>query len=209
MNGAHFWEYKLEAATLCLGERAKKATFRPTLLTIPSTQATGAVRAGTGRDDLWAIGFLEDEYARQPLIERVVYAPRDKATDISKLPLEVQILRNVKARFFVRSMEDAPPFQKLDFVLGAFRARGMGDATLTLHPRPVSLEIKTGELKSRLLESERALVGIETIYKPLYGYMFQPSAPRDEYSLTGRYVRALLEKSLVKGYAFLLNAREG
>ncbi len=208
MQEPHFWEYKLEAETLCLGERVKKATFRPTLLTIPSTQATGAVRAAAQRADLWAIGYLDDEYARQPLIERMVYAPRDKQTDISKLPLEVQLLRDVRARMFVRSMDDTPPFQTLDLALGAFRARGIGNATLTLNPRPVSLEIKTGELKSRLLESECALVGIETIYKPLYGYMFQPNPRGEMYSLSGRYVRALLEKSLVKGCAFLIKPRD-
>ncbi len=208
MDAARFWEYKLEAETLCLGERVKKATFRPTLLTLPSTQATGALRAATQRDDLWAIGFLEDDYARQPLIERVVYAPRDKGTDISKLPLEVQILRDVRARVFVRAEGNSAPFQQLKIALGAFRSKGLGNATLVLNPRPVALDKATGELKSRLPESDRELLGIETVFKPLYGYLFAPNAPSGEYSLSGRYVRALLEKSLVKGYAFILNPRK-
>ena len=207
MPDAYFWEYKLEAEMLCLGERVKKGTFRPTLLTIPSTQATGAVRAASGREDLWALGFLEDAYLRHPQIERFVYAPRDKATDISKLPLEMEILRDARARVFVRSVNDAPPFQTLDIQLGAFRARGFGAARLTLNARPVSLARKMGELKSRLLEKEASLLGITQIAKPLYGYMFQPNPRGDEYALTGRYLRALLEKSLVCGYEFILNVR--
>ncbi len=209
MDAARFWEYKLEAETLCLGERVKKATFRPTILTIPSTQATGAIRAATQRADLWAIGFLDDAYLRNPLIERKVYAPRDKGTDVSKLPLELELLRDVRARVFVSAIGDVPPFQRLDITLGAFRSVGLGRATLTLNGRPVSMEKAEGELKSRIPEEDGALVGIEQVMKPLYGYLFKPNAPTDEYSLSGHYVRALLEKSLVRAYAFIVNPRRG
>ncbi len=209
MPSVRFWEYKLEAETLCLGERVKKATFRPTLLTIPSTQATGAIRAATDRADLWAIGYLEEDYLRQPLVERVVYAPRDKGTDISKLPLEVQVLRDVRARMFVRAEGDQPPFQRLNLTLGAFRSKGIGRASLLLNGHEVSLKVEEGELKSRIPEQDLAMVGIETVMKPIYGYLFKPNPPGDEYSLSGRYVRALFEKSLVKGYAFIINPRKG
>ena len=209
MPSARFWEYRLEAETLCLGERVKKATFRPTLLTIPSTQATGAVRAAADRADLWAIGYLDYDYLRNPLVERVVYAPRDKGTDISKLPLEAEVLRDVRARMFVRAEGDRPPFQRLNIALGAFRSKGIGRATLTLNGHEVSHTLEEGELKSRLPEEDRALVGIEVVFKPLYGYLFKPNAPGEEYSLSGRYVRALLEKSLVRGYAFIVNPRKG
>lgn len=208
MAEPRFWEYKLQAELLCLGERIKKATFRPTLLTIPSTQATGAVRAATQREDLWAIGFLEEEYLKQPTIERSVFAPRDKWTDISKLPLEVEILRDVRARIFVRALGDEPPFREQDIALGAFRSKGFGQAHLTLNGRQVSTELVRGELKSRLPEDEASLVGITEVIKPLYGYLFRPDPKGEEYSISGRYVRALLERSIVTGYAFIINPRK-
>jgi hypothetical protein len=209
MEAVRFWEYKLTAEMLCLGERIKKATFRPTLLTIPSTQATGAIRAATQREDLWAIGCLDDDYLRNPLIERKVYAPRDKGTDVSKLPLEMELLRDVRGRLFVRAAGDTPPFPRLNIALGAFRSVGIGRAALTLNGRPVSMEMAEGELKSRIPEEDGALIGIEQVMKPLYGYLFKPTAPTDEYSLSGHYVRALLEKSIVKAYAFIVNPRKG
>lgn len=206
MDTMPFWEYQLaECEMLCLGERIKKATLRPTLLTIPSTQATGAIRAATRRADLWAIGFLDDDYLRHPQIERVVFAPRDKGTDISKLPLEVEFLRDVQARLFVRAPGIAPPFEHLEIGLGAFRAKGFGHARLTF-TRSVKLETKAGTLKSRLPENEKALLGITVVQKPLYGYLFKPNPQTDDgYTLSGKYVRALLEKSLVTGYSFMLD----
>jgi hypothetical protein len=205
MDASRFWEYKLTAEMLCLGERIKKATFRPTLLTIPSTQATGAIRAATRHDNLWAIGYLDEIERHRRDIERVVFAPRDKGTDISKLPLAVEILRDVQAHLFVRAQAEAPPFQHLDITLGAFRMKGVGQAKLD-YTREVKLETRTGVLKSRLPESEKEQLGITAVQKPLYGYLFKPNPPTgDEYSLSGKYVRALLEKSLVTGYTFMLD----
>ena len=40
-----FLEYKLRSDMLCLGERTKKGTFKPTITTIPYSQITGAIKA--------------------------------------------------------------------------------------------------------------------------------------------------------------------
>ena len=138
----------------------------------------------------------------------MVFEPRDKGTDISKLPLEIEALRDVRARLFVRAGGESPPFRDLDILLGAFRSKGFGRARLSLNGRAVSQEPATGELKSRVPEDEAHLLGITAIGKPLYGYLFRPNPTLEEFSIGGRYVRALLEKSVVTGYAFIVNPRK-
>lgn len=201
---AEFWEYKLEAEMLCLGERIKKGTLRPTVLTVPSTQITGAIRAVTSDDSVWAIGYLEDDYLSQPKIERQVYAPRDQATGVSKIPLMAEVLRDVHARVFVRAPGDKPPFDSLDIVLGAFRSRGLGRATLTYCHHEPDMDVVEGRLRSRLPEDKRGFIGVEEVIKPLYGYLFRPDPDPHNYALGGSYVRALLEDSVVRGYAFIV-----
>lgn len=203
---AKFWEYKLKAEMLCLGERVKKATFRPSVRTIPSTQISGALRHTLGRDEVWAIGYFDEDYLKAPKIRHMVYAPRDVATGVSKIPLIAEVLEDVRGRVFIEAWAEEPEakYQRIKLVLGAFRSKGLGRCTLCYSPRPVDMTLRQGELLSRLPEEDRAKVGIEEVIKPLYGYLFKPDPDPARYAIGGHYVRALLEGSIVRGYAFIV-----
>jgi hypothetical protein len=202
---ARFWEYKLKAEILCLGERVKKATFRPSVRTIPSTQISGALRAVLGRE-VWAIGYFDEDYLKAPKVRHMVHAPRDVATGVSKIPLIVEVLEDVRGRVFIEAWAEEPEaeHQRIELVLGAFRSKGLGHCTLCYSPRPVDTDVRQGKLLSRLLEEEKEKVGIEEVIKPLYGYLFKPDPDPAQYAIGGHYVRALLEGSIVRGYAFIV-----
>jgi hypothetical protein len=208
MTMPEFWEYWLELkddnqpALLCLGERIKKGTLRPTITTIPSTQISGAIREVTGDLAVWAIGYLED-YDK----ELMIYAPRFRDTDVSKIPLSVQILRNVRGRVFV-AKNGYELAKTLDISLGAFRTKGFGRCVLTRVERQVDTRIVEGELRSRLPERECERIGINgdsDVIKPIYGYLFRPNNPPNPiYSNRGKYERALFEGSRVRAYSFIV-----
>jgi hypothetical protein len=202
---ARFWEYKLKAEILCLGERVKKATFRPSVRTIPSTQISGALRAVLGRE-VWAIGYFDEDYLKAPKVRHIVHAPRDVATGVSKIPLIVEVLADVRGRVFVEAWAEEPEVehQRIELVLGAFRSKGLGRCSLCYSPRPVDMGDRQGELLSRLPEEDKGRIGIKEVIKPLYGYLFKPDSDPAQYAIGGHYVRALLEGSIVRGYAFIV-----
>jgi len=203
-----FWEYTLESEVLCLGERIKKGTFRPTLKrAIPSTQITGALRYRLGRDDIWAIGYLDERSYR---VDHLVLSLRDLASDVAKLPLTVEVVIGACGSVFLEGGDDGrPPFEELDLTLGALISKGLGRSKLALKG-PVELRIEEGGLRSRLPESEGSKIGLQQVIKPLYGYLFQPSRnPSGVYTNSGIYARALIEGSLVRAYNFILRKEVG
>lgn len=202
MDTGRFWEYELTADLLCLGERIKKGTFRPSLKTVPSTQISGALNYRLGRRDIWAIGYLETSE-----VEYCIQAPRDHTTGVSKLPLTIEVLRAVRGKVYIENWNAAPPTD-IHLALGALRSKGFGQTKLR-YKRPIEPGWKVGRLLSRLPESEAEKAGIRQIIRPTYGYLYLPR--RDDvgvYSISGTYVRALLEGSIVEGFDFIVKPQE-
>jgi hypothetical protein len=59
--------------------------------------------------------------------------------------------------------------------------------------------VAIGELQTRISEKYTLRFGIEEVIKPIYGYLFEPTN-----NVSGRYVRALYDGSVIKGYYFLV-----
>jgi hypothetical protein len=201
-----FWVYSLTAHALCLGERTKRGTYRASLdVSIPYSQITGALRAaygGGGHEfDLHAVGRLKS-FQR----EHVMRGVRDRILGVSTLPLEAEVLTNVEGKVYVAVNDYTMNLPvKISLSVGAFRSQGLGECLLERHRDrdPLEIrEIRRGELAVRLPADEETLqvFGVEAVEMPVWGYLFRP----DEYHVSGEYVRALFEGSVVQGPAFLL-----
>ena len=70
---------------LCMGERIKKGTFRPTIRTIPYSQITGALKAVFGDKEIHAVGHLIEDKMHNK-VDYLTYSPRDRELETSKLP---------------------------------------------------------------------------------------------------------------------------
>lgn len=196
-----FWEYRLEADALYLGERPKGEIFKPCIRTIPFSQITGALNRAFGRRerDFKAAGYLVS-HADHNQPRHLIYSPRERVGNYSKVPLQVEYLSQVLGKVFIlanAAAQDLP--EKFGLHLGGMRSRGFGRCRLTrinehVHERP-----ETGRLMTRIPISELDAFGITEVV-PRYGYLFLPT-PK---TLTGFYVKALFEKSVVQGPSFLL-----
>lgn len=206
-----FWVYTLTADALCLGERTKKGTYRASIEScIPYSQITGALRAlygGGGHEfDLHAVGTLLS-FQRQ----RITQGLRDRLTGISVLPIEADILINVRGHVYVVYNDYTAHLPKwIELKMGAFRSKGIGDCVLDRPAERPPLDVtetKKGRLAVRLPDGEAILrlFGIEEVLIPVWGYLFRP----DEQHVSGQYVRALFEGSLVHGPEILLQAEKG
>ncbi len=206
-----FWVYTLTADTLCLGERTKKGTYRASIEScIPYSQITGALRAlygGGGHEfDLHAVGELLS-FQRQ----RITQGLRDRLTGISVLPIEAEILVNVRGRVYVVYNDYTARLpERIELKMGAFRSKGIGGCVLDRPADRPPLEVtetQKGQLAVRLPDDEAILrlFGVEEVLMPVWGYLFRP----DERHVSGQYVRALFEGSLVRGPGIFLQSEEG
>lgn len=198
-----FWQYDLInlGEPLCLGERVNKGTYRGTLDTcIPYSQISGALAAKFNQP-YHAVGILH-----RSEMERFSFALQDVARGVAKLTLDVAAISKVKASVYVWSDPSAQDELPVQFVvrLGALRSKGFGLCRLS-NKRAVAESDQVnvmGELRTRIPEKELGHFAIEP-QAPLYGYLFEPNANR----LSGRYVRALVEASIVRGPKFLVRER--
>ena len=85
-----------------------------------------------------------------------------------------------------------------EFQMGALKSKGFGKCKVA-RIESKECEIKQGNLKVKLFESEIEEFGIELI-TPVYGYLFKP----DEFSIGGVYRRALFPGSLANAPEVLL-----
>lgn len=198
-----FWQYDLTnlGEPLCLGERVKKGTYRGTIDTcIPYSQISGALTAKF-TTPYHAVGILHSSE-----MESFSFALQDVARGVAKLTLDVSAISKVRASVYVwndPATQDALPNQ-FDVRIGALRSKGFGLCRLS-NKRAVldaDQDLVFGELRTRIPETELERFAIESS-APLYGYLFEPSTDR----LSGRYVRALVEASLVRGPKFLVRER--
>lgn len=202
-----FLIYELTANAIHLGERAKGNLFKPCLRTIPYSAITGAlVRrfAQAEEDGIKAVGFLEKSVERNR-VELLMYSPRDRVVEISKIPLQVEFLSNVLATVLVIATEATlrfPEYFRID--LGGMRSHGFGSADLRLREKRPAGVPRPGLLRVRLPEEERDAFGIVKVQTPLLGYLFKPTRGTN----TGVYVRALFEGSRVVGPEILLQPQK-
>jgi hypothetical protein len=198
-----FLEYKLKSEAICLGERIKKGTYRPTAMTIPYSQITGALRAFFGRRNIHATGCIVN-YAQKGYL---IFSPKDNVTGTSKLPVTTEVLINMEGKVFVVKNEDTADFpNNFSLMIGALRTRGLGVAQLK-KIREIEMIDKGKFLKHGILNTRIPLEHLdkfEVIFDekrmtPVYGYLFKPTSIS-----TGDYVLSLFEGSEVRGPEFLL-----
>jgi len=195
-----FWEYEIKAETLILGEKVKGGIFRPCCKTLRWSTITLALRRLFG-NNLHATGII-DKYN----VYYFTYSPQDKVREVSKIPLQVELLTNVVGRIYIVETENTSielPKQ-FNLQLGALISKGFGDSQLKLKRKiPLdSVEIKKGVLATRLPEKYKDLFLIKKIMMPVYGYLFEPVS-----ETSGKYIKSLFEGSKVVGPEFLLRRR--
>jgi hypothetical protein len=200
-----FWQYELIDAgeAVCLGERVKKGTYRGTIDScIPFSQITGALTDHFTKP-FYAVGVMHES----PRIEQFSFALQDVVRGVAKLTLDVSALSRVRASVFIwrdpRAAENDLP-EQFHLRIGALRSKGFGLCRLQ-NKRAVQPEnhaIAAGVLRTRIPEFYLPRFDVEPL-RPLYCYLFEP----DQSRTSGRYVRSLMEGSLVRGPRFLIDER--
>jgi len=192
-------EYTLTSEMLCMGERIKKGTFRPTVKTIPYTQITGALKAVFGDKDIHAVGHLI-EGGKHNKVEYLTYSPRERKLETSKLPLTIEFLTGVLGKIYVLENDDTKEFpEEFEVYMGAMKSKGFGLCTLKRSNEIGEIKPKPGILNTRIPEEHVDKFGIRNVIKPVYGYLFKPTS-----ETTGVYVLSLFEGSQIVGPEFLL-----
>lgn len=195
-----FIEYKLTSDALYLGERPKKNTFKPCIRTIPFSQISGALNTMFGMTGAKAVGYLIENGDHNKM-NYLIYSPRDRNINLSKVPLEVEFLSDVLAKVFV---VETPKIKDLlrdtfQISLGGLRSKGFGRCTLERQKVITSYEVEKGILKVRIPVEEQGTFDIRKVIRPVHGYLFKPIN-----RFTGNYVLAFFEGSEVAGPDFLI-----
>ncbi|MEO0131444.1 MAG: hypothetical protein ABIK73_00670 [candidate division WOR-3 bacterium] len=198
-------EYTLTAETLYMGEREKAGIFKPCCQTIRYSQITGALRHKFGNQEIHAVGYLVKENGYNQ-VDYLVYSPRERVTETSKIPLQVEFLRNVKAKVFVLendATKDLP--NEFEILMGGMLSKGFGLCKLTKNKTFEAGNPNRGILKTRIpIEPEKyykEIFDIRKILKPIYGYLFEPDKTDPS---TGKYVLSLFEGSEIVAPDFLI-----
>lgn len=206
MERNEFLEYELTSDILCIGERTKKGTFKPCIRTIPFSTITGALREKFNNQNIYAVGKLDAEYLKniEAFKQIHVYSSHYKFEDVAKVPLNIEFLTDVEAKIYVfLKNESASSFSKaneeFNITVGAFKSKGFGRCKLRFNKIIENPVRKSGRLQTRIPENQFRMFGITEVSKPVYGYLFEPVD-----KVSGKYVRAIFEGSLVKGYEFLI-----
>lgn len=208
-----FIEFDLSSDALCMGERTKGGLFRPCIKTIRYSQISGALRQkfgverfGAQKEKIHAAGYLVEDNGYNK-VDYLIYSPRDKATAINKVPLQIEFLTNVHGKVYVLENDftaDLP--QEFEIYMGALVSKGFG--LCKLNKRRDGIEdkpIMPGTLRTRIPLNRLDIFGIkqENIRKPVYGYLFEPTSPT-----SGVYVLSLFEGSEVVAPEFLIMLKE-
>jgi hypothetical protein len=240
-----FLKFSLSSDMLILGERFKKGQYRPVITTIPYSQITGALQAryGNGKygkeaSQIHACGhflFNNEMEFRESKIEVLSYAPRERATNLSILPIYTEYLRDVKGFVYIKETGDIYKIVEdsrkkgLRVLMGGFKSKGFGMCELNYEETlDIAEELEEGELNTRLplakVEScnEKSeeinsclISGKGTPFlKETFGIKEIKTANFgylfEPLSRTqGKYVLSLFEGSIVVAPKFLLKGKEG
>jgi hypothetical protein len=162
-----FLKFSLTSDILILGERFKKGQYRPTITTIPYSQITGALKAryGNGKygketSKIHACGhfvFDNEKEFIESKVEVLGYAPRERATSLSVLPIYTEYLRDIKGFVYIRLTDDVNEIIKdsekgsIRVLMGGFKSKGFGECELNYEETlEITEELDEGELNTRL-----------------------------------------------------------
>lgn len=202
-----FYEYILTSEALCSGERIKAGNFRPCARTIRYSQITGALKRLFGNGEIHSVGYL-DELDSYNCAEYLIYSPRERVSEISKVPLQIETLTNVRAKIFIlkNSFTENLP-ERFELTIGALISKGLGHCQLSrvnLHSIDLKRKLPLGKLKIRIPEKYAEIFGIRKIVRPIYGYLFEPVSIS-----YGHYVRSLFEGSFVEAPEIFISQKKG
>lgn len=203
-----FLQFELKTQALAIGERIKGGTFRPCIETIPTSTLKGSFRDHFGLANVLSIGFFREEtYVK----DTFTYAPFDTFLGTAKLPISLQYLKPANGEKAVQvdiyvvkneASERLVNSTPAEISLGALKSKGFGRCELR-YVGEVESDLKIGYLKGRLLEDECDAFEITRVIKPCFGYLFYPTS-----ELSGKYKRALFERSIIEGPDILLIKEE-
>ena len=190
-----YLEYALESEALILGERVKGGIFRPSCKTLRWSTITMALRKLFGSKDIHAVGIFDSE----PETRYFVYSPAERATGISKVPLQVEVLNNAIGKVYIVKNGDVNFPEEFVIFLGALISKGFGKCDLKYEREINNVERTKGILNTRIPIKYKDMFLIEEKDKPVYGYLFEPTS-----ETSGVYIKSLFEGSEVVGPKFLL-----
>lgn len=209
-----FLKLRLTATAIAIGERVKRGTFRPCVETIPTSTMIGCLAEHFGLSEVAAIGFFDSKTYRKKLF---TYAPFDTALGTAKLPLTLEYIapaeghREIIGEVYIVATEETRKIftdrAQYTVAIGALRSKGFGLCQLKFEEE-VQPVYKIGYLRGHLRESDASAFGINPrpireggdIISPRYGYLFRP----DGYRIGGKYERALLAETILRGPDFLI-----
>jgi len=198
-----FIEFDIYSDALCMGERTKGGLFRPCCRTIRYSQISGALRKKFGVSEIHSAGYLVNGNGNNKT-DYLIYSPRERAREASKLPLRMEFLTNVKGKVYVLENDSTTVFPpQFEVFMGAFISRGFGLCRLKRVKLVDSDPPKQGILRTRLPMNNLETFNIRKILKPVYGYLFEPTSPT-----SGVYVLSLFEGSEVIAPEFLISPIE-
>lgn len=204
-----FIEYELTSELLCMGERVKGGLVKPCARTIRYSQISGALRRKFEVEDLntiHAVGHLvkDREHNKSSFL---IYSPRDRALELSKIPLQVEYLSDVLGKVFILENDFTRNFpDEIIIQMGGLISKGFGICRLrkTGTHEVTEKDKDIGSLKARIPCKYLDIFGIKIRdNKPVYGYLFEPTSPT-----TGVYIKALFEGSKVRAPKFFIKQGE-
>ena len=192
-----YLHYIFQSETLCIGERIKKGTFRPTVTTIPYTTITGALKTHFGGEEIHAVGYIESYDSKDYL----TYSPRDRRTGVSKIPISLEFLVNVRGHIYLLKNKETEKLpDKFDMRMGALRVKGLGYTQFT---RNSTIEVDKNQLEYGKLNTRIPIEQLDKFLikpiKPVYGYLLKPVSLSEAV-----YVKSLFEGSEVYAPRFLI-----
>ena len=195
-----YFHYELHSETLCIGERIKKGTFRPTIETIPYTQISGALKAYFGRQEVHAVGSIVEYESK----DYFTYSPRNRITNVSKIPITTEYLINVRGNVYILKNKETEDFpDEIEIKLGAMRTKGFG---YTILRKKGLVEVRNGQLDFGKLNTRIPIEHLDKFLikpvKPRYGYLIKPLSLSKAV-----YVLSLFEGSEVYAPGFLIEKR--
>lgn len=209
-KGRCYARYRLECDLLCLGEPTRGGVFHPCAKVFSYTALIGALKARfphpTRRIHAAAKFTDKDPDANRPSI--LTFAPRERAVDISAVPLQIEHLVNVTAEMFVLENDFTVQWpESFQFALGALKSKGFGQMRAEKIDEVKGGNPQQGELAVRLPIDKTVLEAFDlrNQIRPRYGYLYRPDTgyPREQGG-TGRYHKSLFEGSFVAAHPVVL-----
>lgn len=192
-EGRKYLKYGLTADMLCIGERMRASSYRRCLEVFPCTTLEGAFKARFPHPD--RIVYAAAKFIRKPKKELLVYSPRDRVMNSSKVPLQIEYLTNVNAEVYVLKNDWTRQFpREFEMQIGAMRPQGFGRCQLRFIQEVEGSSPRLGVLAVRMQLNEgiKDAFAVRQVIEKRLGYLFVP-----EHGNKGHYELALFEDSRV------------